>query len=969
MYIGGQSAFNVAGIANEEVPAGQIQHFPSHSFTIAYDVMGAVSPMWIAAGTHWHMKTWLTNNLGLVDQAEALAASFSSGAARSGTRTVHMAALITRTGTAAGDRMTTPSIRIEEVPRTVDFPNAHYNLNYRFEAYDDTGVRLTQIQCKTMVSSIATNTLWQQTFTVPAQAARYAIIRTPTPAEPTTYTEVWSREALPVLDNEMHMAYDAGTQAYEITFQSSGHRRDVVDWLLFSRNNGATWEPLPLSPFIDWVRLPRSALPGDHLQFRLASSDGFQTALSDVFATGAVPPPPPLVRVLDPRDGQQAPTDHLWTLSAEAVAARAAPTAIHWTSNRDGHLGDGATLSAVLLSPGDHVLEAVAVDTGGLTATATVRVTIGDLDRVDLALTETDVRLTSEANAGDVNRIAYGATQQLEVTIRNQGFANTVDVQVFLTPPDGEETVLLDATWPMQPFEVRVATMDFSAPTRGDYRVRARCEPLDLPDSNMANNEVVVIYGNHPPLVFNNRFSVMLEDLPLEIPLFAWDPNGDPVTFEVVSPANTELQGGNTVVFTTDTPGTYSIEYKAADEDIASSVAVLTIDVYGDDPDPGPGPSSWDEGYQAMGDGWRLSPWFGWYRPMGDDGWIWHLVHGYYYVAPSSRPNSIFLYSLDMGWLWTSRETWSWFYRFSDVAWIWYDPATSYPRRFFNASRGFWEQEMDGSYEDPFPMARIPAGTFAMGDTFNEGGVEEQPVHEATLDAFHMSETLVTKAQWDEVHDWAVNNGYTFQWTARGKAPDHPVYWISWHDMLAWCNAKSRWAGLTPVYLVPTGAGQEEYMGGFRNDVIANWGANGYRLPTEAEWEYAARGGLAGQRYPDGNTISHAGANYLGPSGDFHPDHAGGAQPHTSPVHAFPSNGYGLYDMAGNLFQWCWNWYGPYTADAKVNPRGPDTGPGRVIRGGAWSHAAVFSRVAYRHHKEAGSVGDYVGFRIVRRAG
>ena len=287
------------------------------------------------------------------------------------------------------------------------------------------------------------------------------------------------------------------------------------------------------------------------------------------------------------------------------------------------------------------------------------------------------------------------------------------------------------------------------------------------------------------------------------------------------------------------------------------------------------------------------------------------------------------------------------------------------------------------SFNPPVGMALIPAGSFTIGNSIGDSDYTNANPTNVVVSAFYMDVNLVSLSQWQSVFNWAATNGYGFSHSGSGKATNHPVQNVDWYDVVKWSNARSQQANLTPVYYTDAGLTQV-YTNG---EVIpfANWAANGYRMPTEAEWEKAARGGLSGQRFPWGNTISESQANYYGHTNysyDFGPNGynatfaTGGASgfPHgnayTSPVGYFTANGYGLFDMAGNVWEWCWDWLGtptvvtPYVGG--IDPHGPTSGSVRVFRGGDWFDDSSNSRCFIRGGTLPSSTFNIVGFRCVK---
>jgi formylglycine-generating enzyme required for sulfatase activity len=294
------------------------------------------------------------------------------------------------------------------------------------------------------------------------------------------------------------------------------------------------------------------------------------------------------------------------------------------------------------------------------------------------------------------------------------------------------------------------------------------------------------------------------------------------------------------------------------------------------------------------------------------------------------------------------------------------ESATNTPRRFYRAAAL------------PTNMALIPAGSFTMGDTLSEGGSHELPVRTVYVSAFYMDKYEVTKALWDDVYQWATNHNYSFDYndSGQGKANDHPAQEMTWYDCVKWCNARSEKEGRMPAYY--TDAAQSVVYRSGTNDLVSAWvnWNSGYRLPTEAEWEKAAHGGASGHRFPwsDADNITHGLANYYSTNTyaydssltrGYHPTFATGDEPYTSPAGYFAANGYGLYDMAGNVWEWCWDWYWAYSSGSQTDPRGPTSGKTRVARGGSWYANAFKCRVTWRAVDNPPHRGDGVGFRCV----
>ncbi|QQO11169.1 SUMF1/EgtB/PvdO family nonheme iron enzyme [Breznakiella homolactica] len=276
----------------------------------------------------------------------------------------------------------------------------------------------------------------------------------------------------------------------------------------------------------------------------------------------------------------------------------------------------------------------------------------------------------------------------------------------------------------------------------------------------------------------------------------------------------------------------------------------------------------------------------------------------------------------------------------------------------------------------PEAMVRIPGGRFVMGSPGEESGrYDDERLVDMELDPFYMAPKPVTVGEFRKFTEatgyktaaeiagggvildgtrWRMAEDVSWDRPFFDQSEENPVVLVNWFDAAAYCNWKSERDGLTPAYYINGGT------------VVWNRGADGYRLPTEAEWEYACRAGTDTPFYT-GKSISTDQANY---DGNFPPegDSKGLFRKKTTPAESFLPNQWGLYGMHGNIWEWCWDWYGPYPSISLVKRgySGPPSGDRRVSRGGGWLSTGANLRSASRNYMEPSYRAADTGFRLVR---
>ena len=262
-------------------------------------------------------------------------------------------------------------------------------------------------------------------------------------------------------------------------------------------------------------------------------------------------------------------------------------------------------------------------------------------------------------------------------------------------------------------------------------------------------------------------------------------------------------------------------------------------------------------------------------------------------------------------------------------------------------------------YSEPLDMVLVEGGTFEMGSDIGES--DEKPVRSISIKDFYIGKYEVTQSQWVAIMDNIPSKYY------QNKNDSLPVMWVNWYDAIEFCNKMSVIEKLEECYSVDKNKKDPDNYHQFdslKYTIICNFEANGYRLPTEAEWEYAAKGGLQSNNY------TYSGSNNIDEVGWYRKNSKGSDYGTTHYIGEKKPNELGIYDMSSNLSEWCWDWYSEksYTECSNTNPIGCLNGKSRVVRGGNFTDFAKECRVVNRHCNYPQNGYFSLGFRVVRSA-
>ena len=249
-------------------------------------------------------------------------------------------------------------------------------------------------------------------------------------------------------------------------------------------------------------------------------------------------------------------------------------------------------------------------------------------------------------------------------------------------------------------------------------------------------------------------------------------------------------------------------------------------------------------------------------------------------------------------------------------------------------------------------MILVSGGMFDMGCCYGWAEPSEIPMHDVTVDTFLISRFEITGEQ------YAMYDSILSSEPVKGK---HPVVSVSWYDAAGYCNWLSRRHGYEPFYDDSTLTNPDTSFVGM------NWDADGYRLPTEAEWEYACRGNTTMDTYE--GFVHEPGCDPVDESVNRIAWYCGNADSSRHAVGGKKANVFGVYDMSGNAWEWCNDWFGAYHERDQINPRGPESGSSRIRRGGSWRASARQCRSSSRNQYNPRLNTDDIGFRIVRPSG